>query len=494
MFCKNCGNELKNNDVFCSNCGTNNAPTNDEQMEQSVATPIMQNYNQAPPKSVQTQPVIQSQQQNQYFETKKYPAQQQNKPVEKNVYQNVSDNKPKKKKSKKGLLIVIILLVVILAGGGVFGYIMLKDNFNPSNKVMEALDSGDYDAALEYYQELDEVSDTLVTDLNSRLDKVYDDYKNNTIDYATATLEVSTISNMNIKDVSEKLSTVYSKIEELNSSRTAFDTAKLFDADGNYAEAIKQYKLVSEEDSNYETAKTNLSAAINNYRTKVLNEATTYANNKDYENALKTLNGSLTILENDADITKQITVYSSTYENECLTKADALLAEKKYDEAQTFLSNASGVLPKSTAISDKLNSIDGLRPVALKDLVLIDSDEYEYKSELFTDSFGYSYDGNHHFEPYYKDEPAYAVFNLNKNYTTFNCSLVAEPDMASNVAVTVGIYVDEKLVKTITNFKKTTGKTDITINVANATKLELRINTSSWDYGNVSIVDAVVSK
>ena len=494
MFCKNCGNELKNNDIFCSNCGTNNAPTNDEQMVQPVATPVMQNYNQAPPKPVQTQPVTQSQQQNQYFEAQNYTAQQQNKPIANNVNQNVSDNKPKKKKGKKGLLIVIILLVVVLAGGGVFGYIMLKDNFNPSNKVMEALDSGDYDAALEYYQELDEVSDSLVTDLNSRLDKVYEDYKNNTIDYATATLEVTTISNMNIKDVSEKLSTVYSKIEELNSSRTAFDTAKLFDADGNYAEAIKQYKLVSEEDSNYETAKTNLSTAINNYRTKALNEATTYANNKDYENALKTLNSALTVLENDADITKQITVYSSTYENECLTKADALLAEKKYDEAQTFLSNASGVLPNSTAISDKLNSIDGLRPVALKDLVLIDSDRYEYKSELFTDSFGYSYDGNHHFEPYSKKFPSYAVFNLNKSYSVLNCSLVAETEMDSNCVITVGIYVDEKLVKTITNFKKTTEKTDITVNVANATKLEFRISADEGYDGDVSLVDAVVSK
>ena len=68
---------------------------------------------------------------------------------------------------------------------------------------------------------------------------------------------------------------------------------------------------------------------------------------------MKTLNGALETLENDSELTKQLKVYTASYEKDCLSEAEKLLKKAKK------------LLRGSKKISEKLDSIDDLRPVGL---------------------------------------------------------------------------------------------------------------------------------
>ena len=137
--------------------------------------------------------------------------------------------------------------------------------------------------------------------------------------------------------------------------------------------------------------------------------------------------------------------------------------------------------------------------ISLKDLVLVDSERYDYKSESFTDEFGYSYEGNYCFNPYTSKFPAYAVYEIDENYKSFNCSIVSEStdytydeSIDKKAVVTIEFIVDEKVVKTISNYSF--GKIDVVIDVSNATKLEIKMSTGKSMNGKVNLVNAVVSK
>lgn len=264
----------------------------------------------------------------------------------------------------------------------------------------------------------------------------------------------------------------------------------------DYVGAIQQFGLVIQEDANYEQAKSQRANAVEAYRTQVLVESAECVKNKDYEGAISTLRQALEVLENDSEVTKQINVYAGTYATDCLNQADKLLDNKKFDEAKALLSKAQKLMPDNTKITEKLNSIDGLRPVGLDKLVVIDSDNYSYNSNVFTDSFGNSFNGHHSFNADYN---SYAMYNLNKAYTIFSCDIVAGSNMRSKDKVIIAIYVDDTLKYTKTEYAKTSGKISVNIDVSSGSQLTIKVNKdTSGDYSiwnaPIAIVNAQLSK
>lgn len=107
MFCKNCGQEIRNDDIFCTNCGT---------------------------RVVQAQPQLDSQ--------PKPQPQQQSMPMTLPTIPQVAENgKKKKKKSAKGCLVAFIIAVVVVATVLIIGIIAGGDNttntVNDSNSASE---------------------------------------------------------------------------------------------------------------------------------------------------------------------------------------------------------------------------------------------------------------------------------------------------------------------------------------------------------------------
>ena len=141
-------------------------------------------------------------------------------------------------------------------------------------------------------------------------------------------------------------------------------------------------------------------------------------------------------------------------------------------------------------------------PVRLNDLHLIDSSfgntwsKYEYKNSSFTDSFGNVYDGAHCYIGVL-NEGQYSTHNLNGKYLNFTGSIVAMPNTSTAGTYSIIIYVDGVLKYSKSQFSKTTGKTDFSINVKGGSTLTIKVCMDSGNGDsnmNVAIVNARLTK
>ena len=90
---------------------------------------------------------------------------------------------------------------------------------------------------------------------------------------------------------------------------------------------------------------------------------------------------------------------------------------------------------------------------------------------------------------------AYAVFNLNQQFTTFSGKIVANQNTGSDAILNIAIYIDDSLVYSKTEFTKRTGAVDFSLDVRGATKLEIRTsNTGGYSNGHFSIVNTQLEK
>ncbi len=242
-------------------------------------------------------------------------------------------------------------IIISSAAGFVFvaliGLIIFLSWYNSlEQKILRALEDGNYESAIELFNEEYSARDEkdIADILSDRLDSLKSDFRNDKIEYSDAQIELSAINQMSVSLVEGKIDETEVYIERLNDSKTAFRTAQLFIEQGDYANAITQYRLVIEEDPNYETAKTDLSSAIDSYRTQVLADASELSKKEEYAKAITTLQSALNILPNDPALTEQLTVYSAAnvtkLKNDALNTATEFAADKDYESAINTISAA----------------------------------------------------------------------------------------------------------------------------------------------------------
>lgn len=129
-------------------------------------------------------------------------------------------------------------------------------------------------------------------------------------------------------------------------------------------------------------------------------------------------------------------------------------------------------------------------PVDLHKLYLIDSTEYEYKTGVFTDSFGNMYN-----EIYvYAWKNSKSVHNLEYKYSYFTGTIITPSETASDLTCIISIYVDDQIKYTLTNYTKTTGKVDFKVDVKNASTLSIVMNKSINSFSDVAIINAKLEK
>lgn len=300
-FCTNCGNYIEDDARFCASCGAQCVKTESQTEEEPVLV-------------------------------------QQPAPVEAS-----EQSAPKKEKRpvKKGKIIGILCAVVLLIGTAVGGYFALQWYNSPEQQLLRALKAGEYETVLDMVDDNASLkySEDLTEQLQKRIETIKTDYIAETMEYTNVLMELETIQQIEIDDLEELIGETRTYVEKLNASRTAFATAESFFASANYVEAIAQYKLVIQDDSNYETAKAKASEAVGLYRAKVLEDAATYASSGTYANAITLLQAALVNLPDDAQITQQLLIYEKAQADQILSTALAEAAQ--YAAAKDYLSAIS---------------------------------------------------------------------------------------------------------------------------------------------------------
>lgn len=394
--------------------------------------------------------------------------------------------KGKKKKRKRWIPLLIVVLCVALAGGVVGVYFS-----SAAHDVASAFRRGHYVAAIQTYDN-QIVGNALEEELAYLL-----------LSKQMGTVEADYIAG---KRTSEDAINYYTQISELRDSRlgelagshmasiTLRELARNgMDAyqSGDYLTALDYFRNIDENAAVYPEIKEQLEECRTKYQQQKVEEINQLVSEGDTQEALNALQEALYRLPDDPKLTELQSQLLDAYESETVQLVQKLADEGKYDAALGILQEALQEQPENDTLKSLYTDIEKAKPVLLSDVPLIDSDEYTYVSGIYTDSYGNTYEGCHCIWAGWKN--GYVYFNLDRQYTTFSGSIVADPRMSSEAVMTIRIYADDTLIYQKDGFTKLSAQEDFQLDVSGIQKLEIRVSLD-WYSGYIGVVNAQLLK
>lgn len=255
-------------------------------------------------------------------------------------------NKGSKKNKKLKIILPIAFVIIGIAAVVVFMYlndpVINYEKDIKSNKFVEA--STLYTNKIENNKKNKQ---RVLTYLKSELDKVKQDFKNKKITYQQALSKLSAIDQTKLLN---NVAITSEYINRLNNSRIAFNKGKEYEKSNDLWDAIKYYRTVIIDDSNFSGAAKKATELTAKYKTQTLKTAEDYANNKDYQNAINTIDSASSILDKDPDFEAKKAVYTTQ-----------LISKYKSDQQVIVLS--AQVVSESDNDNDKSQYPDMLQAI-----------------------------------------------------------------------------------------------------------------------------------
>lgn len=375
--------------------------------------------------------------------------------------------------------------------------------------------------------------------LDMQANRIADQYESGELAYSDTIAELDKLISYGSTEASglkDSITSAYNAADAMEKADAHYDR-------GDYENAIAEYTKIPESDANYQDAQDKLKQTYADYIDQTVKNAKSYNDAKNYKQAVRLVDTALDILPEDVDTSALKSAREesiASFKTHIATEVAELTGEEKWadafaliDDSLSFLddsffrdlqistendyvdsvaeavqeclndNNFAGamkkvtkaleVLPDSEGLQDLKKKVEDETPTYLHELVVIDSVRYKYSQDVFTDSFGNIYDGYHNLNN--DDNSSYVVFNLNGDYSQFRCSLVAPQNTGSGRVFSVSIYLDGKLVYTLSDFTKRTGAQDISIDVTDVTKLEIRVGSNYWSSSanSIALVNATVN-
>ena len=191
--------------------------------------------------------------------------------------------KKKMKTSKKILIGVISTLVVILAIsiGALVYYIK-----SPAREIYMDIEEGNYQTVSRlYYSDVkgnflqEQILNYLLV---NQIDRTVEQFKNGEIDYTQTTNKLTAIGSVGVDEITKKTEENVESLNNLNTSMTAYEQAEVFYEQGNYQEAMEEYKKVIEDDVNNEEAQKKIEECVNKYKESIASQTENLETEEDY--------------------------------------------------------------------------------------------------------------------------------------------------------------------------------------------------------------------
>lgn len=516
-FCTTCGKQLRDDAKFCTGCGS-------------------------PCKPIATQPAQPAQ--------PVQPVRPAAEPVSENVPPEHREplpepSKPPKGKREKaasrgsGKKTLRIVLGAVLAAVLVAGLLVLRWYTGAEQRILRALDAGNYEQAESIVREDGSLSENekLEKQLLERVAAVRADYEAQTLDYDAASRELDTIGKLGVTGVSQTLGEARSYIDALNESRTNYAAAEACYQAGDYAGAITNYRLVSQLDGNYQTAQDKLSQAEEKYREAELGKAAAFAGEELYDEAIQELRLALGYLPNDSAMTEQIHVYETSeqnakidnalaqaegysqamdylsaylavhaldkagirdakvsaaesryaglYRTQVLGQVDDALAKEDFAGALAALNAALKHLPQDEVLQSKLDAVKAQQPIPITTLLEINKDQWsDWNAGSPTDPFGNDYSGACNFIilGFYgrNVNEHYIEYRLYGEYSRLTGSIAPQIETDVNYVARLQVYADDVLVYTSPDVGRKTDAIPFSVNVSGAEYIKIVVSTGGY--------------
>ena len=175
----------------------------------------------------------------------------------------------------------------------------------------------------------------------------------------------------------------------------------------------------------------------------------------------------------------------------------AAIINELFDENKKLQDSLQKLNEENNTTNDnkEINSnvmLEKIESKHLDELKIVDSRFYNTINN-FTDSYGSNYNMSYELAGSCINANAFVVYSLQGQYEEFSASIVTGDKTNSDINVNLYIYIDDKLIDTITGIKKQTERIDIgPYNIIEARKLTIEEVADEGLYAYVYLVDAYV--
>lgn len=225
---------------------------------------------------------------------------------------------------RKFAIINYFLIILLVAGGGAYFYLN-----NPIKIFKGFFDNGKYEQAMSIYNQnsndsnfKNSINEYLVNK-SDELKTVFNDEK---ITYEDALKELDQFSKLGLNN--DEINSKRDLINKINDSMTAYKNGKQQIKDKKSFESIDSLSKVIKEDKNYDDAQKLIKEQLDLGKKQKLDEAQNYASQKDYKNALNSIESILKYLPDDAELKDKENNYNQLKIDEGKENALGILTKK----------------------------------------------------------------------------------------------------------------------------------------------------------------------
>lgn len=309
-----------------------------------------------------------------------------------------------------------------------------------------------------------ELENDVYTELLSRLESAVNDYNNTEISDNEATVIFDTISALSILHDND-ITPLRDLLNQLISSKAAFESAEVFFNSEDYYNAYQQYLLVIADDINYSTAVSQASTAADEYVSSVIEQVEASRSELDYISAITEIREAVDLVPNNQNLITEQTLLEAEYLQYALDTAEAAHQDgNNYSGAMDIIYTAMTLL-SDDQLDQALEYYASFEPVNLLDLDAYYEDGYfsNIISASDYDRYGNTYQSGWEFEtitPYHCSGTAFDVYyELSRQYSRLTGVItpgdkfeVIMGDDRTRIFTRIDIYADDVLIYTETTY------------------------------------------
>ena len=346
------------------------------------------------------------------------------------------------------------------------------------SKFLKEIDSGNYLEATSIYDEKiygnTEKELEAYNELESRLGNVFDDYNNSKIDYNKAKSIISTIEKVNILDPYQ-IQIVYDLINELNVSKTNFESAEELFNQGYYKDAYLLYCEVLHTDTNKTKAEEKTIEVADIIVNETLDEVLSYENSNDYIGAMNIIDNTCYLIGNDPYLYSKYNELSAKYIEFSISEAEKTFnTGKNYNGAISIITAAIDNIGEDSRLVSELEKYKAYIPVYINEMDYIDKYGSIKNENEPKDNYGNIYKYGLRVGGYGNDT-YYVTYHLGQNYTTFSGTSILPYKYRNTTANKhFEIYGDSKLIFKSNSMTSMSNPQNFVLDVSNVTNLTIK--------------------
>ena len=266
--------------------------------------------------------------------------------------------KSNQRKQKMVRLVILAIIVLAVCSVGCFTFILKRAELDKFESIL--LDS-QYDKAKTIYGNLmDSQRTTADTMIITKTTSIYGKYYKGGIDSKKAIEELKKLDKVSVNDIKE-IDEMLALFDKILVSEKVYKQAQDTYEKGNLINAIKLFRKVIKEDAHYKKAQVGIKKAGSEYRKSCVEEAEKYAEEEDYDGAIKIMEKSMVVLVDDEQAMKQLQTYKSaklSLEISDITDTvNVAVKNKKYVNAIKIVKDAIDVYGEDIRLTDMFASL-----------------------------------------------------------------------------------------------------------------------------------------